>query len=91
MQDMTMEKLDEYLKQVSNLNFISLEGDEVIIKRMNKEIMNQLKYFREMLQNLVDSYYVVLVAVNEVMQNGQFFQLNQIVGNLHKSIQEIYY
>ena len=42
---------------------------------MNKTIMGQLKYFRDLLQNLVDSYYVVLVAVNGVMEKGIQFQL----------------
>lgn len=86
-----MEQLDGYLKTVSAIGFITIEGEELVIKRMSKEIMNQLKYFRELLQNLVDSYYVVLVAVNEMMEKGIFFQLNQIVSNLHSSIQEMYY
>ena len=53
---------------MSNLGFLQIEKEEVNIKRMSKEIMNSLKYFRDLLQNLVDSYYVVMVAINEVME-----------------------
>lgn len=91
MRDMTMEQLDSYLKNVSNLGFLQIDNQEIIIKRMSKEIMNQLKYFRELLQNLIDSYYVVMVAINEVMEKGNNFQLDQVVSNLHQSIQEMYY
>lgn len=59
---------------VSNrINFIQIEGEDVNIKRMSKETMNQLKYFRELIQNLIDCYYVVLIAINEVMEKGIFF------------------
>lgn len=42
-----------------------------------------MKYFRELLQNLIDSYYVVMVAVNEVLEKGNVFQLKMVVNNLH--------
>jgi hypothetical protein len=91
MQDITMQQLEFYLKIVQGIGFLQVDKDEIIIKRMSKNIMGQMKYFRDLLQNLVDSYYVVLVAVNEVMEKGNHFQLKQMVINLHQSIQEMYY
>jgi hypothetical protein len=52
------------------MNFIRVEDGVVNIKRVSKEIMGQTKYMRDLLQSQVDSYYIVLVTINEIMESG---------------------
>jgi hypothetical protein len=73
------------------MNYLRVEDQTVTIKRMSKQILNQSMYMKDLLQSYVDTYYLVLVSINEIMESGNFYQLDVVVKILHVTIQNIYY
>jgi hypothetical protein len=76
---------------MQGMNYLRVEDQTVTIKRMSKQILNQSKYMKDLLQSYVDTYYLVLVSINEIMESGNFYQLDVVVKILHVTIQNIYY
>jgi len=76
---------------MQGMNYIRVEDQTITIKRISKATLNQSKYIKELLQSYVDTYYLVLVSINEIMESGNFYQLDLVVKTLHVSIQNIYY
>ena len=66
--------------------------DDVIYMNTNSKLAYQRSLFlRDLIQNLIDSYYIVLTTINEIMEKGYKIQKNHILPDLHQGIQEIYY
>lgn len=76
---------------MQGMNYLRVEDQTVTIKRMSKQILNQSMYMKDLLQSYVDTYYLVLVSINEIMESGNFYQLDVVVKILHVTIQNIYY
>ena len=71
---------------MQSANFIRIEDETITIKRISKKVLNQTRYVKDLLQSFVDTYYLVLVSINEIMESGTFYQLDVVVKTLHETI-----
>lgn len=70
---------------------LEIKEDVIYVNSTSKLAYKKFMFLRDLIQNLIDSYYIVLTTINEIMEKGYRIQKNHILPDLHQGIQEIYY
>lgn len=85
------QNIDEDLRIATKIGYLSIEGDTIIIKNENKNSFKQITFMAQLTQSFIDSYYIVLHAINVLMERGSVVQKKYILNDLYHCVQETYF
>lgn len=89
---MTFEDEIEWSQHFGLLRVDETQPDEIILNHSYDKIaFHKFHFIKNLLQSYVDSYYIVLTTLDEIMAKGLVLEKSHIVFDLHKATQEIYY
>lgn len=90
---------NEYIEQNINddlqigarIGYLSIEGDTIVIKNENKNSFKQITFMAQLMQSFIDSYFIVLHAINTLMERGSVVQKKYILNDLYHCVQEMHF
>lgn len=92
-------RANEYIEQNINddlqigarIGYLSIEGDTIVIKNENKNSFKQITFMAQLMQSFIDSYFIVLHAINTLMERGSVVQKKYILNDLYHCVQEMHF
>lgn len=85
------QNINDDLEVASKIGYLSVEGDTIVIKNENKNSFKQITFMAQLMQSFIDSYFIVLHAINTLMERGSVVQKKYILNDLYHCVQEIYF
>jgi|TARA_B110001450_G_scaffold147970_1_gene138322 hypothetical protein len=85
------QNINEDLQIGARIGYLSIEGENIVIKNENKNSFKQITFMAQLMQSFIDSYFIVLHAINTLMERGSVVQKKYILNDLHHCVQEIHY
>ena len=85
------QNLNEDLQIATRIGYLSMEGENIVIKHENKNSFKQITFVAQLIQSFIDSYFIVLHAINTLMERGSVVQKKYILNDLYHCVQEIHY
>lgn len=61
----------------------SEDSNQIIVRTHDKQAYRKIHFLKQLLQCYIDSYYIVLITINELMEKGIQVELSHIVPDLH--------
>lgn len=68
--NLTVEKVDEILAKLKQLDYLNIEGETIIMNKPDKEGYKRISFMVSLIKSFVDSYHMVLLALSYLMEKG---------------------
>lgn len=86
---MTQERFQEEMKWATKFGLFEMNPEntnQIIVRTHDKQAYRKIHFLKQLLQCYIDSYYIVLITINELMEKGIQVELSHIVPDLHQAI-----
>lgn len=83
--------IDHGLQQSARVGYLTVEGETITILNENKNSYKQVTFIGQLIQSFIDSYFIVLHAINVLMERGSVVQKKFILNDLYHCIQEMHF
>ena len=85
------EKINGVLQTAARAGYLTVEGQTIVILNENKLAFKQVNFMAQLSQSFIDSYFIVLHAINTLMERGSVVQKKFILNDLYHCIQEMHW
>ena len=74
-----------------DVKYLQIIEDKVLVNINDKRAYAPVRFMKQLLQNFIDSYFVVISIIDAIMEAGSNFELNAVIKHAQLAIQEMYY
>lgn len=82
--------MDQQIKEFLILGWIKENGDGTLTLPEEPLFLRYHKFFKDLSQSVIDSYFIISLVMNEMLESTRTQERSELVNQIHISIQEIF-